>query len=184
VGYRILIPLIIGLMAIHCFGDWLRKALQLRLRSRPEQAVPGWNGLAETVPQADRSSFRMFLAERMEHALLIAAFAVLVWSGFALKYPDEWWARPLAAWEGTLRGTVHRIAGAALIGVSVLHFVSLIVSPRLREHWKPLLPRRRDITEAFARFTYNLGFGKHPRRFRRIRTSRRLSTGPWFGAQC
>jgi hypothetical protein len=33
--------------------------------------------------------------ERVQHALLALSFMTLVWTGFALKYPDTWWARPL-----------------------------------------------------------------------------------------
>jgi len=41
----------------------------------------------------------MYGVERIEHALTALSFLVLVWTGFALKYPDQWWARPLVSWE-------------------------------------------------------------------------------------
>ncbi len=69
----------------------------------------------------------MYGPERILHASLLLSFAVLVWTGFALKYPDQFWARPWLAWEGTfpVRATVHRIAGAVLIAVSLAHVISL-----------------------------------------------------------
>jgi cytochrome b subunit of formate dehydrogenase len=84
---------------------------------------------------------------------------VLVWTGFALKYPTEFWARPLVAWENSwpVRGSVHRIAGAVFLATSLLHALLLVSSARLREHWKDLWPRRSDVAEALAGFAYNLG---------------------------
>ena len=37
--------------------------------------------------------------ERVQHAVLAISFLTLVWTGFALKYPDQWWARPLLCWK-------------------------------------------------------------------------------------
>ena len=63
--------------------------------------------------------------------------------------------------EGThpVRSLIHRIAAAVFIAVSVTHLVSLIVSRRLREHWKEMLPNRNDPREALSNFAYNLGLG-------------------------
>jgi cytochrome b subunit of formate dehydrogenase len=101
----------------------------------------------------------MHFLERAQHALLAVSFGVLVWTGFALKYPGEWWARPLMIWESSwpVRGVVHRVAAAVMVVVSMFHFASLLASRQLREHWKHLLPRPRDATEALLNFAYNLG---------------------------
>ena len=102
---------------------------------------------------------RMYAPERILHAGLLTSFAVLVWTGFALKYPDQWWARPWLAWEGTfaVRATVHRIAGGVLIAVSLAHLISLVTSGRLRRHWRELWPRVGDAREGFLNFAYLLG---------------------------
>ena len=46
------------------------------------------------------------------------SFFTLVWTGFALKYPDQWWARPLLVMEGarSMRSLVHRVAAVDLHG--------------------------------------------------------------------
>ena len=144
--YVILIFTVIGLMALHNGGDWVRK-----VRGRLAGAL--------AARAAAPGEFRMYPAERLQHALLVASFTVLVWTGFALKYPTEFWARPLVAWENSwpVRGTVHRIAGAVFLATSLLHALLLISSARLREHWKDLWPRRSDVAEALAGFAYNLG---------------------------
>jgi cytochrome b subunit of formate dehydrogenase len=102
--------------------------------------------------------------ERVQHAVMALSFIVLVWTGFALKYPDSWWARPLLVLESThpLRSIIHRIAAVVFIAVSVTHLVSLIVSRKLRTHWMEMLPNRRDPREAAAGFAYNLGLGSTP----------------------
>jgi cytochrome b subunit of formate dehydrogenase len=102
--------------------------------------------------------------ERVQHAVLAISFIVLVWTGFALKYPDQLWARPLLLLEGkySMRSIIHRIAAGVFMGVTVTHLVSLILSRRLREHWKEMLPNRNDPREALSNFAYNLGMGTTP----------------------
>ena len=96
--------------------------------------------------------------------LLAISFLTLVWTGFALKYPDQWWARPLLLMEGryTMRSLIHRVAAAVFIAVSLTHLVSLIVNRKLREHWKEMLPNTNDPREALSNFAYNLGLGDTP----------------------
>jgi cytochrome b subunit of formate dehydrogenase len=154
--YLTLIPLLIGLMALHNTGDWVGKVLRTRLMVRPgagrgQMRRPAVEGI------------RMFRFERIEHGMLVFSFGVLAWSGFALKYPNQWWATPLLAWESgwAVRGTVHRIAGIVLIALGVTHLASLFVDRNLRIHWKSLLPTVRDFREGFAGFAYNLGLRRH-----------------------
>ena len=42
------------------------------------------------------------------------------------------------------------------------HLISLIVSRKLREHWKEMLPNANDPREALSDFAYNLGLGDTP----------------------
>jgi cytochrome b subunit of formate dehydrogenase len=153
--YLLVIPLTIGLMLLHNGGDWLRKLIASRFLKR-------------TVARAAQSNtfreIRMLRFERVQHAVLVLSFVALVWTGFALKYPAQWWARPLLLWEarGPIREIVHRIAACVFIGISVTHFISLIVSRRLRDHWKLMWPKTSDITEAAANFSYNVGVRKAP----------------------
>ena len=147
-GYRILIPLLVGLMFLHNLGDWVRKLVARRFR----------RGFVVVPPPSGRE-LRMYGFERLEHGLLVLSFVVLAWSGFALKYPGEWWARPLVHWEQywPVRGTVHRIAGVVLLAVAAAHAGSLALSRRLRGHWRALWPVRSDVAEAAGSLAYNLG---------------------------
>ena len=148
--YLLVITLTIGLMLIHNGGDWLRKLI----RMRSGRAVQHHYATEEYTPEV-----RMLPFERVQHILLALAFATLVWSGFALKYPDQWWARPVLILEGprSMRSLVHRIAAVVMIAVSVTHAISLIASRKLRAHWKELMPARRDATEAIENFAYIVG---------------------------
>jgi len=146
-AYRILIPLTIGLMLLHNLGDWVRKLLARRF------------GPAAPQPRIWQPELRMHGFERLQHALLAVSFTLLIWSGFALKYPDQWWAWPLVHWEQywPVRGTLHRTAAVVIMAVAVAHVTSLVVSRRLRSHWQTLWPQRSDVTEAVGVLLYNLG---------------------------
>jgi len=151
--YLFLIPVTIGLMALHQAGDWFRKMIRLRFRPALARALAPAHG-----------EVRMLPFERVQHAVMALSFIVLVWTGFALKYPDQWWARPLLVMEGKVlvRSLIHRIAAVIFMAVTVTHLVSLIVNRKLREHWKEMLPNTNDPREAMANFAYNLGLGDQP----------------------
>ncbi len=153
--YLGMIPATIILMFLHNLGDFIRKVR--RLRFSQAAGIPGKSGQPIVS-----SEIRMYAWERIQHLLLLTSFSVLVWTGFALKYPDQWWARPLLLWEGVFpfRATVHRVAGAVMIGVALMHVVSLIVSRRLRDHWKELWPRVGDAREGSLNFAYLMGLRK------------------------
>src|SRR5579872_5358362 len=86
--YLLLIPVTLGLMLLHNLGDWIRKTIRTRFRAAVAQG------------RAGARDFRMLPFERVLHVLLALSFVALSWTGFALKYPDQWWARPLLLLEG------------------------------------------------------------------------------------
>lgn len=146
--YLLVIPLTIGFMFLHNFGDWLRKLIGLR-----------FDRAKSTEPAAGVPVLRTLPFERIQHAALALSFIVLVWTGFALKYPDYWWARPMLLLEGphSMRGLVHRIASVVFMSAALAHVLSLVASRRLRDHWRSLWPNLKDLREAGANFAYNLG---------------------------
>jgi cytochrome b subunit of formate dehydrogenase len=149
--YFVVIPLTLGLMFLHNLGDWIRKLLKLR-----------FNGRTYIEEGTVSREIRMMRAERWQHFLLLTSFTVLTWTGFALVYPDHWWARPLLMFENRwpVRGTVHRAASVIFIVVTVVHAITLIRSERLRNRWKTLFPKWRDMRDGVRMFAYNMGFGK------------------------
>ena len=154
--YWLVIPVTIGLMLLHNGGDWVRKLIDRRFSLRRDRLGDrNFSGHGE---------LRMLPFERVQHAVLAISFLTLAWTGFALKYPDQWWARPLLSMEGTypMRSFIHRIAAGVFMAVTLTHLVSLIVSRKLREHWKEMLPTTNDPREALSNFAYNLGLGSEP----------------------
>jgi cytochrome b subunit of formate dehydrogenase len=154
--YLFLIPVTIGLMLLHNGGDWLRKVIRARCGKAPGR-------LAQRVGQVHHE-LRMLPFERLQHAVLALSFIVLVCTGFALKYPDQWWARPVLLAEGgiSMRSLIHRIAAIIFVAISATHAISLAVNRKLRDHWKEMLPATRDLREGLSGFAYNLGLGEAP----------------------
>jgi cytochrome b subunit of formate dehydrogenase len=154
--YWLIIPVTIGLMLLHNGGDWVRKLIDRRFSVRRDTL--GDRSFSE------HGELRMLPFERVQHAVLALSFLTLAWSGFALKYPDQLWARPLLSMEGTyaMRSLIHRIAAGVFMAVTLTHLVSLVVSRKLREHWKEMLPTTNDPREALSNFAYNLGLGSEP----------------------
>jgi cytochrome b subunit of formate dehydrogenase len=154
--YWLVIPVTIGLMLLHNGGDWVRKLIDRRFSVRRENL--GDRSFSE------HGELRMLPFERVQHAVLALSFLTLAWTGFALKYPDQWWARPLLLMEGThaVRSLIHRIAACVFMAISLTHLVSLAVNRKLREHWKQMLPTTNDPREALSNFAYNLGLGSEP----------------------
>jgi cytochrome b subunit of formate dehydrogenase len=154
--YWLVIPVTIGLMLLHNGGDWVRKLIDRRFSLRRDRL--GDRDFSE------HGELRMLPFERVQHAVLALSFLTLAWTGFALKYPDQWWARPLLAMEGTypIRRLIHRIAAGVFMAVTLTHLVSLMVNRKLREHWKEMLPTTNDPREALSSFAYNLGLGAEP----------------------
>lgn len=100
---------------------------------------------------------RMSRPFRFTHALAAVSFVILVVTGFALKYPESWWATPLQVWDNELRGIVHRVASVGLMGACVLHFLHIAVSARARSQMAAFLPKIADFREFGHRLSYNLG---------------------------
>jgi cytochrome b subunit of formate dehydrogenase len=148
--YMWLIPMVIGLMLAHNAGDWVRKVARVRF---------GAVETSESTAKYEAPKLRMLGFERVQHAALVISFLVLCWTGFALKYPDQWWAKPLLLWENRwpVRSWMHRGAAVVFIAVAAAHLLSLAVSRRLRWHWKELWPRRDDLSQAIHNMAYNLG---------------------------
>lgn len=141
--YLFTIPTVVGLMVLHNLLDWLRKARRHLAQYR----------LAET-------GLRLTLNERLQHVLLLVSFVVLVVTGFALKFPESFWAAPIVAWEKNypLRGLIHRIAAVVMTGASVYHVIYIAFTREGRRSLRGMLPKLRDMRDAIETIGYNLGY--------------------------
>lgn len=142
IAYLILIPLTLGLMFLHNLIDFLGKLWRGTRRGGDRAEVP-----------------RMNLHFRIAHALVIVSFPLLVITGFALKYPEAWWAAPLLWFEDgvSFRGGLHRVSAVLLILSFVYHIVHLILVPKDRVLLRQMWPRLKDAFDLIGVMRYNLG---------------------------
>ncbi|MEW6456512.1 MAG: cytochrome b/b6 domain-containing protein [Acidobacteriota bacterium] len=108
----------------------------------------------------DEEFERMSLNERIQHVLLIISFFVLIITGFPILFYEFKAFKWLFFFQGSfaLRGILHRIAAVLLIVLSVYHVFYVIFSDRGRNNVKQLMPKWKDVQDAFGIFMHNLGF--------------------------
>lgn len=139
--YWILIPVTLLFMVFHQGVDFLHK-----LKSR------GRSGSWQTVD-------RMNLHFRIAHWMIVVSFPLLVFTGFALKFPESWWAQPLLLAEGrfSLRGALHRAAAILLLASVAYHIFNLVLFRRDRSIVAGFRPEARDLQRMWQTLLYNLG---------------------------
>ena len=110
---------------------------------------------------------RMPLRFRLQHATLLTSFIVLVLTGFALKFPDSWFASMLSLGEHK-RHLIHRIAAVVLMGVSVYHIFDVVFSRAGRKLVLDLFPTLDDARGAWQNLCYYLGLSSRKPEFARF----------------
>ena len=143
--YWVTIPFAVGFMFLHHLLDFLKKLRRKGPRKESGEELP-----------------RMNLHFRVAHWLTVVSFPVLVITGFALKFPESWWARPLLLWESrfTFRGWVHRGAGIILLVSLAYHLVHLLLVQRDRAFLRSMIPDLGDAHALSRMFLYNLGLAE------------------------
>ncbi len=143
--YLVLIPMTLGFMILHNLLDFVAKII----RRRPRR---------ESGAQITRMN-RNF---RIAHAGVLLSFPTLVITGFALKYPEAWWTRPILLWERHLamRGAIHRGAAVIITIATLYHVLHLVMVKRDRVFLMAMLPSFKDATDLLRVFAYNLGLSK------------------------
>lgn len=158
--YLMLITGTIGGMLFHNGLDF-RKKFAARLKGNHESNFEELNG---------KQFIRLTVNERIQHFLLMFSFIMLVYTGFAMKFPEAWWAAPLIRWEGAfaIRGLLHRLAAVVMIGLSVYHVFYLITNPRGRGQFVALLPKLKDLKDVVQMFRYYFGISQERPKFERF----------------
>jgi cytochrome b subunit of formate dehydrogenase/nitrate/TMAO reductase-like tetraheme cytochrome c subunit len=146
--YLPLILLVIGAMFLHNAILWRAKAMARRRAMGP------------TV-------VRMTANQRWQHLILLTSFFVLVATGFALKYPDSWFATILGLSE-RWRGIIHRVAGVLLIGDGIYHIFYVVFTREGRRLILDLLPTPKDALDAWGTMLHSLGLRKERPKYGRF----------------
>jgi cytochrome b subunit of formate dehydrogenase/DnaJ-class molecular chaperone len=157
--YWVLIPFTLGFMLLHNLLDLLAKLI----RRRPRQ-------------ETSEVAVRMNLGFRIAHWGVMVSFPTLVVTGFALKYPESWWSRPLMMWESNagLRGGLHRTAAVVLIATTLYHFVHLALKKRDRRFLAAMIPTIKDATDILDVFRFNLGLTKEQPKFAKFNYAEKM----------
>ncbi len=138
-AYLMLIAVTIGGMVLHNLV-----IINYYLAQRRKQLLE-----TDHVVRFDRS-------ELIQHMALTISFAVLVITGFALRFPDAWWVRGLAelGLSEPVRSTLHRISGVLLILVSLLHLYHILFVKRGREQLSAMIPRVQDVKDLYSNLKF------------------------------
>lgn len=148
--YLLIIPLTLGFMLLHNLLDWLKK-----LRSHRWSEFSGEHVV------------RMNLWFRIAHWGVMLSFPTLVFTGFALKYPDSWWSAPFLLWgrHEAFRGALHRAGAVVLIAATLYHLAHLALNRRDRAFLAAMLPKMKDVTDLMDVLRFNLGLTKEEPQF-------------------
>ncbi|MGZ9260883.1 MAG: cytochrome b/b6 domain-containing protein [Candidatus Binatia bacterium] len=147
-GIRIIylwaIGLTIGFMIVH-------NALDLIHKSRHPSVNP-------PLATAGKLRERMSRSLRWQHGMIMATFPVLAYTGFALTYPESWWAAPLLHWEASfgLRGFIHRGAALILLGALGWHLAELGYNQERRIRLRKQMLGWQDLRDLWYTMRYNL----------------------------
>jgi formate dehydrogenase gamma subunit len=157
--YLVLIPLTLGFMVLHNLLDLLAKMSRRRPREESAQRV-----------------LRMNLWFRIAHWGVMLSFPTLVFTGFALKYPDSWWSAPFLLWgkQDAFRGLLHRTAAVVLLAATLYHLVHLAVNRRDRAFLLAMLPKWKDVTDLLDVVRYNLHVRKEEPQFGKFNYAEKL----------
>jgi formate dehydrogenase gamma subunit len=137
--YLPLIILTIGGMAVHNVLVWRKKAAAKR--------------------REIRTIVRLTANQRAQHWLLLVSFIVLVFSGFALQYPDSWltWVLLTNEWW---RRIIHRVAAVVMLVVGAYHVLYLVLTKEGRQWVKDMVPTMKDVSDLIGNLWYYLGTRK------------------------
>jgi len=101
---------------------------------------------------------RMTLNERIQHINLFINFTILVITGFALKYPEAFWASPMTDVPSgmTIRGFLHRLCGIAIVTLGGYHLLYMFFTRRGRGILKDMIPWVNDLVHVWETLKNNL----------------------------
>ena len=135
--YLPLIVLVIGGMIVHNVVIWRKK-------------------IADKRRLELRTIVRLTGNQRLQHWLLLISFILLVFSGFALQYPDSWLAWLMGSSE-SLRRSLHRIAAVVMLVTGAYHLAYLALTKEGRQWLRDMAPKWKDVRDLVQNFGYYIG---------------------------
>ncbi|MEO0290587.1 MAG: cytochrome c3 family protein [candidate division WOR-3 bacterium] len=147
--YILLIIVTITSMIIYCFFDYWKK--------RKEFFIKGFREFK--LEKVENTKFSYF--ERRLHLIHIISFFILVYTGFAHHYPENFFfSFFVKIGNGALRAYLHRIAGTLTIISFIITVLLMLFTKKGREKFSKILFNLKDISDAINLLLYNLNIKK------------------------
>ncbi len=105
---------------------------------------------------------RFTINQRIQHIIFFTTFILLAYTGFPLKFPDEWWSRLMIASVGGFdnRTLIHHASGLLMVGVSIYHVVYHLI---LEKPHFDVLFNLKDVKDFWQQMLYSLKISdEHP----------------------
>lgn len=115
-------------------------------------------------------------SEIIQHLRVTVSFILLVLTGFALRFPDAWWAQALSAigFNEEVRSWVHRGAAILLVYTSIHHGFYLLTSKRGKSEFKAMIPRKKDFHDIASNLKYHMRMSREKPLFDRFDYSQKF----------
>ena len=107
-----------------------------------------------------RQFVRLTKSQRMQHIILVVSTTLLIITGFMLQ-ADQWFISIFGNASETIfwwRGIIHRVAGVSVTLVCFYHLFYVAFVREGRSWFFDMLPRPRDIVDAWQNVLFMLGF--------------------------
>lgn len=112
--------------------------------------------------KSKRQFIRLTRSQRLQHIILVISTTLLIITGFMLQ-ADRWFIGIFGNASETIfwwRGIIHRVAGVTVTIVCVYHLGYVAITKEGRSWFTDMLPKLKDIIDAWQNILYMLGFRK------------------------
>jgi len=110
--------------------------------------------------KSKRQFVRLTKSQRLQHIILVISTTLLIITGFMLQ-SESWFISILGNASETIfwwRSFLHRAAGVTVTVICVYHLIYVVVTDEGRSWVTDMLPRLKDIVDAWQNVMYMLGF--------------------------
>lgn len=159
--YTGLVIVVIGAFVLFILFDLFAR-LRLRMRWGPPEThhidPREWPDEDRLVDPGEKFR-RMGRHGRLQHAILVSSFMLLVVTGVPVFLHDMGFMRSIIDLEGgfALRSQLHRVGAIGLIGLSLWHILVMLVSTPARRWLMQMMFRPRDVLDFAQEMLFDVG---------------------------
>jgi cytochrome b subunit of formate dehydrogenase len=167
--YKLLIGGVIGFMSLHQLLEYIRA--RKKHKGKEHRHITDSRVTIGSEDESGGISFiRLNLSERVQHMIFLISFIVLVITGFMVKIPEEVVIVLGSAGEKVffIRKVLHRVAGVAMILISIYHVYYIFFKAPGRRWIKDINVRLGDFKGMYNNILYFVGRREEPPEFDRF----------------